>query len=153
MILWDTQGNCSPAASSEHTEGFPRILVDYGRTDSRQRTLKLQSSSEHKEGFPRILVYYGRTEDSNAETKEWKISTQIGKPFGAILPCLSPREFVFQEQSYSSLHSGWSLAWDHVRGDIDDPCGVIDDFCGLIPVWKSHTANRHRHFAYVCAFV
>ena len=21
------------------------------------------------------------------------------------------------------------------------------------PVWKSHTANRHRHFAYVCAFV
>ena len=34
-------------------------------------------------------------------------------------------EFVFQEQSYSSLHSGWSLAWDHFRGDINDPCGVI----------------------------
>ena len=41
-------------------------------------------------------------------------------------------EFFFQEQSYSSLHSGWSLAWDHVRGDIDDPCGAIADFCGVI---------------------
>ena len=44
----------------------------------------------------------------------------------------SPLEFVFQEQSYSSLHSGRSLAWDHVCGDIDDPCGVIADFCGAI---------------------
>ena len=41
-------------------------------------------------------------------------------------------EFVFQEQSYSNLHSGRSLAWDHVRGDINDPCGGIDDFCGVI---------------------
>ena len=47
-------------------------------------------------------------------------------------PRPSPLEFVFQEQSYSSLHSGWSLAWDHVRGDIDDPCGIIADFCGVI---------------------
>ena len=37
---------------------------------------------------------------------------------------LTPLEFVFQEQSYSSIHSGRSLAWDHVRGDIDHPCGV-----------------------------
>ena len=37
----------------------------------------------------------------------------------------TPLEFVFQEQSYSSLHSGWSSAWDHVRGDIDDPCAVV----------------------------
>ena len=47
----------------------------------------------------------------------------------------SPRphlEFVSKEQSYSSLHSGQSLAWDHVRGDIDDPCGAIADFCGVI---------------------
>ena len=43
-----------------------------------------------------------------------------------------PLEFFFQEQSYSSLHSGWSLAWDHVRSDIDDPCGTIADFCGVI---------------------
>ena len=43
-----------------------------------------------------------------------------------------PLEFVFQEQSYSSLHSGRSLAWDHVCGDIDDPSGVIADFCGVI---------------------
>ena len=43
-----------------------------------------------------------------------------------------PLEFFFQEQSNSSLHSGWSLAWDHVRGDIDDPCGAIANFCGVI---------------------
>ena len=36
-----------------------------------------------------------------------------------------PSEIVFQEQSYSSLHSGWSLACDYFHGDIDDPCGVI----------------------------
>ena len=44
----------------------------------------------------------------------------------------APLEFFFQEQSYSSLHSGRSSAWDHVRGDIDDPCGAIADFCGVI---------------------
>ena len=44
----------------------------------------------------------------------------------------TPLEFFFQEQSYSSLHSGRSLAWDHVRGDIDDPCGAIADFYGII---------------------
>ena len=44
----------------------------------------------------------------------------------------SPLEFFFQEQSYSSLNSGRSLAWDHVRGDIDDPCGAIANFCGVI---------------------
>ena len=53
--------------------------------------------------------------------------------------CQTPLEFFFQKQSYSSLHTGWSLARDHVRGDIDDPwvaiadfCGVIADFCGVI---------------------
>ena len=44
----------------------------------------------------------------------------------------APLEFFFQEQSYSSLHSGRSLAWDHVHGDIDDPCGAIADFCGVV---------------------
>ena len=44
----------------------------------------------------------------------------------------TPLEFVFQEQSYSSLHLGRSSAWDYVRGDIDDPCGAIADFCGVI---------------------
>ena len=43
----------------------------------------------------------------------------------------APLEFFFQEQSYSSLHSGWSLTRDHVRGNIDDPCGAITDFCGV----------------------
>ena len=41
-------------------------------------------------------------------------------------------EYFFQEQSYSSLHSGRSLAWDHVRCDIDDPCDAIADFCVVI---------------------
>ena len=45
---------------------------------------------------------------------------------------LPPLEFFFQGQTYSSLHSGRSLAWDHVLGDIDDPCGAIADFCGVI---------------------
>ena len=44
----------------------------------------------------------------------------------------TPLEFFFQEQSYSSLHSGRSLTWDHVRGNIDDPCGAIANFCGVI---------------------
>ena len=44
----------------------------------------------------------------------------------------APLEFFFQKQSYSNLHSGRSLAWDHVRGDIDDPCGAIADFYGVI---------------------
>ena len=48
------------------------------------------------------------------------------------VPSHTPLEFFFQEQSYSSIHSGWSLAWDHVRSDIDDPCGAIADFCGVI---------------------
>ena len=49
-----------------------------------------------------------------------------------LAPLETPLEFFFPEQSYSSLHSGWSLAWDHVRGDINDPCGAIVDFCRVI---------------------
>ena len=45
---------------------------------------------------------------------------------------LTPLEFFFQEQSYSSLHSGRSSALDHICGDIDDQCGAIADFCGVI---------------------
>ena len=44
----------------------------------------------------------------------------------------TPLEFFFQEQSYSSLHSLRSLAWDHVRGDTDDSCGAIADLCLVI---------------------
>ena len=43
----------------------------------------------------------------------------------------TPSEIVFHYQSYSSLHSGRSLAWDHFCGNNDDPCGVIVDFCVL----------------------
>ena len=48
-----------------------------------------------------------------------------------------PLEFFFQEQSYSSLHSGLSLAWDHVRGVIADFCGVIADPCGPAALSRS----------------
>ena len=44
----------------------------------------------------------------------------------------TPSEIVFQGQSYSNLQSGRSLAWDHFRGDVDDPCAVIADPCGVI---------------------
>ena len=66
-------------------------------------------------------------------------------------PCyiLPPLEIVFQEQSYSSLHSGWSFAWDHFPGVIANPCGIIgdpcstiSDYCGVIADpcddWPSH---------------
>ena len=51
-----------------------------------------------------------------------------------LTPPTSPLEFFFQEQSYSSLHSGLSLAWDHVRSDINDTYGAIADFCEIITV-------------------
>ena len=58
---------------------------------------------------------------------------------------VSPLEIVFQDQSYSSLHSGRILAWDHFRGDIDDPCCIIADFCRVIAVpWGDHeTLVKH----------
>ena len=37
----------------------------------------------------------------------------------------TPLEIVFQEQSYFSLHSGQSLAWDHFHGIIANPSIVI----------------------------
>ena len=43
-----------------------------------------------------------------------------------------PSGIFFQEQSYSSLHLGQSLAWNHVSIDIVDPYGAIADFCGVI---------------------
>ena len=37
----------------------------------------------------------------------------------------TPFQFVLEEQSYSSLHSGWSLACDYFRSDIANPCSII----------------------------
>ena len=54
---------------------------------------------------------------------------------------LSPLEFFCQERSYSSLHSGRSLAWDHVCSDIDDPCSAIADFCEVIADFCGVTAD------------
>ena len=48
------------------------------------------------------------------------------------LPSPNPLWTFSSRQSYSSLHSEQSLAWNHVRGDIDDPCGAIADFCRVI---------------------
>ena len=65
------------------------------------------------------------------------VSIQDGVEHGITFAAISmisvaPSDIVFQEQSYSSLHSGRSLAWDHFRGDIDDPCSVIANFCVVI---------------------
>ena len=61
-----------------------------------------------------------------------------------LLECWStdpPLEFFFQEQSYSSLHSGRSLAWDHDPcGAIADFCGVIDDPCGVVVIQRRSAA-------------
>ena len=46
----------------------------------------------------------------------------------------SPFGSFFQEQSYSSLHSGWSLAWDHFCSDIADPCGIVANPCGVFAI-------------------
>ena len=62
-------------------------------------------------------------------------------------PTCPPLEFFFQEQSYSRLHSGWSLAWDHVRGDINDSCGAIADFCGVVADFCGVVANPYGDFA------
>ena len=56
----------------------------------------------------------------------------LQSPFGKEFSMGSSLDFFFREQSYSSLHSGQSLAWGQVRGDIDDPCGAIANFCGVI---------------------
>ena len=57
-------------------------------------------------------------------------------------------------------HSGWSLAWNHVCGDIDHPCGVIADFCvvindpcGVIADPCGVIANPCRVIANPCAVV
>ena len=55
-------------------------------------------------------------------------------------------EFVFQEQSYSTLYSEWSSAWDHFRGNIDVPLGIITDFCGVL-------GNPYGIIAYPCGIV
>ena len=44
----------------------------------------------------------------------------------------APLEIIFQEQSYCSLYSRQSLAWDHFCGFIHYPCGVIGDPYGII---------------------
>ena len=66
----------------------------------------------------------------------WKYCLINKIPFAPLLGNMlyvnTPLEFIFQEQSYSSLHSGQSLAWDNICGHIDDPCGVIADFWEVI---------------------
>ena len=68
-------------------------------------------------------------------------------PSGSTSLVAAPLEFFFQEQSYSSLHSGRSLAWDHIRGDIDDSCGAIADFCGVVADFCGVVADPCGAFA------
>ena len=62
--------------------------------------------------------------------------------FGVGITLQTPLEFFLQEQSYSSLHSGRNLAWDHVRGDIDDPCSAIANFCGVVAIPEAIDCRR-----------
>ena len=88
------------------------------------------------------LPYWMKTEhwSNSVPGRQFPMGSQCSTPLvpwfnhqkKKIICTHSPLEFFFQEQSYSSLHSGRSLAWDHVRGDIDDSCGAIADFCGVV---------------------
>ena len=60
---------------------------------------------------------------------QYSTSVSVSRCITSVSPLL---EFFFQEQSYSSQHSERSLAWDHVRGDIDDPCSAFAEVCGVI---------------------
>ena len=53
----------------------------------------------------------------------WYSAFRRGQAFLSALLCNWAFEIVFQEQSYSSLQSGWNLALDHFRCVIADPCG------------------------------
>ena len=57
------------------------------------------------------------------------------------------------EQNYLSLHSGQSLAWDHFRNVIVDPCGIVANPCGVIAdpcgdwwslMWRLEIDRRKR---------
>ena len=58
----------------------------------------------------------------NIRSGQLMVNPLIHLEFGSSLP----------ETELLSLHSGWSLAWDHFPGDITDPCCVIANFCGVI---------------------
>ena len=66
---------------------------------------------------------------------------------------ITPLEIVFQEQSYSSLHSGWSLAWDHLHGTIADPSGdwwllsrrSMRDSLNIIKHCETRVKHRETH--------
>ena len=61
------------------------------------------------------------------------VSGDIGDCGVGITPQMCNRVTNHEDMStFSKPDSGWSLAWDHVRGNIDEPCGAIADFCGVI---------------------
>ena len=68
----------------------------------------------------------------------------IGELIFVFKPSTAPLEFVFQEQSCSSLHSGRSLAWDHILSDIDDPCGIAT---GIVNIAENVSILRMSTFS------
>ena len=80
--------------------------------------------------YPNLEIVF--QEQSYSDSNIDHIRIQLSPTEEKFWNLLAPLEFFFQEQSYSSLHSGRRLAWDHVHGDIDDPCGAIANFCGVI---------------------
>ena len=63
-------------------------------------------------------------ESSNSATKLNDLEERIEQASTTVLGKTSsvpPLEIVFHEQSYSSLHSEWSLTFDHFRGESTFP--------------------------------
>ena len=87
-------------------------------------------------------------------------NTQLLPISQGLVTLLPPSEIVFQEQSYSSLHSGRSLTWDHFRGDINDHCSVIADFsrviddpCGIVVIPEAIVEETLTSCKYVSLFL
>ena len=73
--------------------------------------------------------------DSKFSMENWRWNHFCGI-IGAEIASL---EFFFQEQSYSGLHSGRSLAWDHVSSARRLHIGAR---CGDVCVWGSDVSDR-----------
>ena len=58
-----------------------------------------------------------------------------------------PLEFVFQEQSYSTLHSGQILAWNHIRGDMTIPAAPSPISAELSPIPAALSRSLRRSAA------
>ena len=75
---------------------------------------------KHHETVETLLKHCETSRNTRHSMLRYRCSMQRHRCFAQRHRRSAPLEFFFQEQSYSSLHSGQSLSWDHVRRDIDD---------------------------------